>query len=68
VGSRTEKHLAFAFAAEYKVAAHNETSAREAKAERYPTLGWHFRVVLSHAYFRMFLCKKALQFRRDIIS
>jgi transcriptional regulator with PAS, ATPase and Fis domain len=30
VGSRTEKHLAFAFAAESKVAANNEMFAREA--------------------------------------
>jgi transcriptional regulator with AAA-type ATPase domain len=40
VGSRTEKHLAFALAAESKVAAHNETFAREADLNTFsfPTL------------------------------
>jgi rubrerythrin len=45
MGSKTEKNLAYAFAAESKAAARNETFARKAEAEGYGIIGRLFRAV-----------------------
>ena len=45
MGTRTEKDLAYAFAAESKAAARNEAFARKAEVEGFPNLGRLFRAV-----------------------
>lgn len=45
MGSKTEKNLGYAFAAESKAAARNETFAAKADAEGYTALGRLFRAV-----------------------
>ena len=45
MGNKTEKNLAYAFAAESKAATRNEAFARKAEAEGYSTLGRLFRAV-----------------------
>ena len=45
MGTRTEKDLAYAFAAESKAAARNEAFARKAEVEGFPNIGRLFRAV-----------------------